>query len=188
MANMQDEQKEALLQLLKDTLARDGELRNEYQIGDKFRFIRDHLTLLLNNAEEHFAHHHEEEGNEEGLAEDETIVYVHLFNAQGMLLDTWKKMLLPKVFYEYSVNRPVYHEKPHVEALIRAKTNKMQHGYLAVVVKQEAVLHSDSLKDSLDNPLVKVKEGSLDIKRLLFFMHNEHEYLVGEDGVLIEKK
>src|SRR3990167_9684781 len=104
------------------------------------------------------------------------LVYVYLFNAHGLNFSSWQKMLSPSVFYEYSVNRPIYGEKAHVEAVIRNKTNKAQHGYLTIAVKKE-LISSESSKDALGNPLIKVKEGGLKIERLICFFHHNHEYV-----------
>src|SRR5579862_525601 len=131
------ELKNKLIELMQSVIKQDNELREKFQIGDKFRFIRDRLKALLTNVETSLAElKFEDEIKSESAAEDETIVYVYLFNAQGLVLQTWQKMVNGNVFYEHSVNRPIYTEKPHVEAFIRGKTNKAQHGYLSVVIKK----------------------------------------------------
>ena len=52
MSNESQIEKEKLLALIKLALQKDIELRASYHIQDKFRFIRDRLTALVNRVEE----------------------------------------------------------------------------------------------------------------------------------------
>ncbi|OGT58332.1 MAG: hypothetical protein A3F14_03440 [Gammaproteobacteria bacterium RIFCSPHIGHO2_12_FULL_43_28] len=190
-ANEANDQKKKLLDLVRDALQHDQTLRDKYQIGDKFRFIRDRISALLSRTEEHLIVEVLAENKAlSGAVHDEELVYVHLFNAQGLDIKTWQKMLNPSVFYEYSVNRPIYRDKSHIEAFIRSKANKAQHGYLTVAVKKEAIITTvkgEPAMDTIGHPLIKVKEGSLDAKRLISFIHNENEYTLSPEGVMIKK-
>lgn len=183
------EKKQQLLDLVKEVVAKDKTLRDQFKIGEKFRFIRDRLALLLTKVEESLIESQQEEANEkvDKIADDEIMVYVHLFNAQGLVLDSWQKLLLPSVFYEYSVNRPIYAEKSHIESFIRSKANKVQHGYLTVIIKKSAIMPSESNKDAIGNPLIKVKEGALSINQLCSFTHNHHDYTLNSNGQLVKK-
>jgi hypothetical protein len=127
-----------------------------------------------------------DEGNKQVVFEDEKVVYVYLFNAHGVDLQSWLKMLNPSVYYEYSVNRPIYGEKEYVDNLIRSRVTRVQHGYMAVAVKKTAILSTPetAVKDQLGNPLVKVKEGSLQPDRLITFTHNGIDYFLNDDGRL----
>ena len=88
----QKEQKEKLLQLMLDAMRLDAELRETYQVGDKFRFIRDRLNALKTNLDEHLSELQKKiEKGPDAPAEHEMLVYVYLFNAQGVLLQTWQK-------------------------------------------------------------------------------------------------
>lgn len=182
MSNDADEN-ERLLKLVRAAITHDKELREKYQIGEKFRFISDRLNALLTRIEESVdAFKKKSELKTDTLSEDETLVYIYLYNAQGLVLQTWQKMLVPSVFYEYSVNRPVYNEKSHIEAVIRAKANKNQHGYIAVAIKKSDILPPtpgmELSKDSLGNPIIKVREGSLSFDKMISFTHNNINYKV----------
>ena len=185
-----EEQREKLLKLMRAALQHDNELRDKYQVGEKFRFIRDRLQALQARVEESLiALQKQAEQAPEQMAEDEILVYVHLFNAQGLALQSWQKMLNPSVFYEYSVNRPIYAGQVAVEAFIRLKPNKFQHGYLIFAVKKVDILPAgdDQLKDNLGNLIIKVREGSLRVNRLISFMHNDNEYTLSANGELTKK-
>jgi hypothetical protein len=181
------ELKEKLMQIVNEAVSVDAKLRADLNIGDKFRFIRDRLQALKQQVEETLQTIKvEETGTKQVIADDEQLVYVYLFNAHGIDTQSWMKMLHPSVYYEHSVNRPIYGAKEHVEMVIRNKSNRVQHGYLEVAVKKTAILNKDdeSLKDSLGNPLLKIKEGSLLPERLICLTHNGNLYCVDENGRL----
>lgn len=181
---------EKLLQLMHETVQQDAALRTKLNVGDKFRFIRDRLVALVARIEENLALLQQEaEQKQEALAEDEALIFVHLFNAHGLMVQTWQKMVHPSVFYEYSVNRPIYSEKIHIESFIRAKTNKVQHAFLTIAVKKHDIVSiaSEAMKDPIGHPLIKVREGSLKPNRLLLFTHNGLDYEVNQSGLLVKK-
>ncbi len=191
MPTSKDDQKDKLLALVREAVEQDKALREKYQIGDKFRFIRERLQALLLRVEESFISHQNE--SKQAMIEvlpDEVCVYVYLYNAQGILFPSWQKMLHPSVFYEYSVNRPIYSEKPQVESFIRSKSNKMQHGYVVFAVKKDEIIQegADIGKDTIGNKLIKVKEGALRANKFLSFTHNNIEYVINAEGELVKKE
>lgn len=191
MSNENKGLKEELLKLLRLAVEKDKALRETYKIGDKFRFIKDRLSALQTHVQESLATIKiEEKAVSDKIAEDEVLVYVYIYNTHGVSLPSWRNMLTPEVFYEYSVNRPIYQDKTSVEGFIRSKPNKSQHAYLTIAVKKEFVLKSKEewMKDSLGQSLIKVKEGSLSTNRLLAFTHNGIDYSLSESGEFIKKK
>jgi intracellular multiplication protein IcmQ len=192
MSNETKDQQEKLLQLIREAVQQDQDLREKYQLGGKFRFISDRLNALVGHVEENISLLKKETiKSQDEPTEDETFVYIYLYNAQGLVFKTWQKMLSPSVFYEYSVNRPIYTDKAFVEAFIRSKQNKVQHGFLTVIIKKIDILKTpqglEPPKDQIGNPLIKVREGTLLFKRLVSFTHNGHEYIVNEEGEIVKK-
>lgn len=178
------------LQLVRASAEKDEELRKKYDMENKFRFVRERVQTLLSNLEQESAStayliKNESKG---GLLDDEMAVYVYLYNAKGLALLNWQNMLVPKVFYEYSVNRPIYTEKSYIETLLRSKSNRSQHAYLTVAIKATDIIQAEvKLKDNLGNPLVKIREGSLLFNKLLAFTYDGEEYILNERGELIKK-
>jgi intracellular multiplication protein IcmQ len=186
MSINEKEQREKLINIIREAVAGDNALREKFQVGDKFRFVRDRLQALLDQLEQH-AETKQAEEIKRGvtLVEDEILIYVYLYNAQGVTLQTWVNMLTPKLFYEYSVNRPIYLDKNHIESLIRSKSNKMQHAFLTVAIKQKDVIQNDRLpQDVLGHVIVKVREGSLKFERFIVLTHNENDYILDQSGIL----
>lgn len=181
------ELKEKLLQLIHDAVNQDAKLRSDLQIGDKFRFIRESLHALQSHVDEAMQTIKvETQENKDVLAEDEQLVYVYLFNAHGIELQSWIKMMHPSVYYEHSVNRPIYDRKEQIESVIRSKANRIQHGYLTIAIKKACILKRDdeAVKDNIGNPVLKIKEGSLKPDRLISLTHNGHSYVLNENGAL----
>lgn len=193
MADDNKDSAEKLRSIIHDAIHEEQVLRDKYQIGDKFRFVRDKLVALQEKilAELQEIELKTEHTSSE-LAADEMLVYVYLFNTQGLSLPSWHKLLHPSVLYEYSVNRPIYQDKDQIESFIRSRTNKVQHGYLTVAVKKDALLvpaaEGAVAHDAIGNPLCKIREGSLKFERLLGFKHNDQDYTVKEDGRMIKKE
>lgn len=181
------ESKEKLLQIISQAVSQDIALREQLQIGDKFRFIRDRLAALKQQIEDALRDIKvEAEETKPLVGESEQLIYIYLFNAHGIDVSSWLKMLHPSVYYDHSVNRPIYGEKEHVEAVIRSKTNRIQHGYLTMAVKKDQIIRQgdEAKKDSLGHPLLKIKEGALQPNRLVSFTHNGTDYTLNEDGDL----
>lgn len=183
------ELKEQLEKLIQDALSKDKSLREEFGVGEKFRFVKDKLAALESSVEDALASVKiiEDEAKQD-LEEDEAEVYVYIFNAHGIDVQTWTKMLHPSVYFEYSVNRPIYESKDHIESVIRNKPNKTQHGYMTVGIKKEDIIinSEQGQKDSAGVPMIKVREGSLKPEKFINFTHNDIEYFMGDDGKLIK--
>ena len=182
--NYEKEQNIKLLALLKKATEQDESLREKYQLGDKFKFIREKLRSIFAQVETEISDvAHDVKLPEKKLHNDEISLYVYLYNAKGALLANWQPLLTPKVFYEYSVNRPIFKEKKMVTQFIKLKASPLQHGYLTVAVHPGDVV--DTYQDSQGATLVRVKEGSLHYSKLLMFTHNEQDYVLDSEGRLV---
>ena len=125
----------------------DEALREKYEIENKFRFVRDRLRIILENLEEkesQLALKLKKDETDTELRDDEIVVYVYLYNANGIALSSWYNMLTPKVFLEYSVNRPIYTDRSQIDNLLKLKNNKAQHAYLMVAVKAVDILRAEA--------------------------------------------
>jgi intracellular multiplication protein IcmQ len=191
--NTEEEQLAKLISIIQEAIQRDQQLRQTYGVGEKFIFIRDRLQALLGEIERATSATSEKKSRqlrEVQVEEDEILVFIHLYNAQGLSLRTWEAMITPRAFFDFSVNRPIYKEKAHIEAFIHTKANKAQHAYLTIAMKIERVLpvhHEEGVKDVLGNVLIKIKEGSLRPEKLVSFTHNKIEYQLSDTGDLIVK-
>ena len=176
--------------LIDDMIKYDQKLREQYQMGNKFIFVHDRLKMLSMYAEMHSSASPTHKEKKEGFKKEdsEVFVYVYLFNAHGLHLATWMRMLSPTLFYDHSINRPIYQDKTQVEGFIARKPNRAQHGYLTVVVNKNDILPGTSdapLKDMYGYPLIKVKEGTLHFDKCTSFTHQGHDYQLTNKGEMI---
>ncbi len=193
LMSMEDEvqEYEKLIQLIRETIQHDKDLRAKYDVAEKFRFVRDRLEGLLTHLEEQakVLRGEEKTVRHEEDATGKILAYVYLYNAQGAVLRSWLTLLTPRVFYEYSVNRPIYNEKNSIESLIRSKPNKQQHAYLTVKINQNDILSlpESAPKDALGSALGKIREGSLRFENLVAFTHNGQDYGLSLQGEFVKK-
>jgi hypothetical protein len=183
MSDIENEsmQNEKILQLMRQAIEEDEKLREKYEIGDKFRFVRERLKGLFDTIEKEVSTTLAvAKKTDKVLSSDELPVYVYLYNSKGMDFRSWSNMLAPKVFYEYSVNRPIYKDKSAIDEFLKLKTNKTQHAYLTI-----AIYPSDIISE--EGGMVRIREGSLRFERLLGFTHNDQEYILNERGGLVKK-
>lgn len=175
-----------VLEMVRDVIKFDEELRVKYKIENKFRFVRERLQTLLEKLEKESKS--KEKVTKEiarGPKENEIVVYVYLYNAHGANLKSWQNMLVSEAFYEYSVNRPIYAEKKYLDLLLRSKTNKSQHAFMSVAVPTDDIIQTAVAKqDTVGNPVIRVKEGSLHFDALILFTHNGHDYKLSPEGEL----
>jgi hypothetical protein len=181
-----------LIELMRETISRDEALRQQYEVGTKFRFVSDKLNILMDHLEKRVRSVEKEiKKAKPDIKENLITLYVYLYNAQGLVLRNWLNMLIPKVFYEYSVNRPIYADKSQIESLIRTKSDKVQHAYITISVNEADIIQSkdESMqrKDALGSPLIRVKEGALHFDKLILFTHNGIEYTLNDEGELIKR-
>ena len=192
MSDGEKKLKEELLKLVQEVIQKDQSTREEFQVGDKFRFVRDRLRALEAKLQESIAQVDvETEKRTVKILEDEISVYVYIYNAQGIAFPTWQKMVNPSVFYEYSVNRPIYAEEAEVLSFIRSRPNKPQHGYLNFVIKKQDILplgvDEKPSQDANGTTLLKIKEGSLRTEKLIWFKHQDQIYVLNPLGQLVKK-
>ena len=172
-----------LTDLVGQILKSDTALREKFEVGQRFQFIHERLHILHSSVELLAQGEESGENVKEGGKKDTSWVgqpvYVYLYNAEGAVLRTWTAMLTPRAFYEYSVNRPVYAEKTHVESIIALKPNPQQHAYVTIAVRPEDIVRTSEA-------VIKVKEGALTIEKLILFTHNGQDF-VFEQGELVRK-
>lgn len=186
------ESDEQVATILQEAIDHEKKLRDECDIGVRFNIIRSQLQGLHQRVENSI---HEGEAPVEKpksaspeLADDETLVYVYLFNAQGDTFATWKKFLTPRVLIEHSVNRPIYQELDQVEAVLRSRSMPARNAYIAVSVKKADILQSrqgSTFKDQFGFPLLRLRQGSLEVGNIKAFVHQGKSYQLTADEQLI---
>ena len=185
------DQARALDALLAELSQADQRLREQYQVDNKFQFIRNNIQTVRDQIKTLIEAHTAPTDHPSHTADpndNEVPVYVYLYNTNGIDLTTWKNMFTTSLLYDHSINRPIYQEQIQIEGFIKRKANQTQHGYLTVIVNRNDMLTSSVSKDAYGSPIIKVKEGSLSFNKPVLFTHNGHTYIVHPSGELTEKK
>lgn len=171
-------------QIIQDAVQAEQQLRQNYDIGVRFNILKTQLQSLANKIDAELGstkqpiinHTHANE-----LPEDETLVYVSLFNAQGNILNSWQKLLEPKALYDHSVNRPIYASQKEIEEMLRNKTNKDQNAYFIITVNKNDIMANEettTLRDPNGFPLLRLKQGALKKGNIKLFVHNGISYAI----------
>lgn len=179
------EQHANLIQLIRSLIQHDNDLREKYQVGNRFVFVRTGLQNLLSKLEANTMVAIQQPTHETVELSNLITVYVYLYNAQGLQVRTWSALLTPKALYEHSVNRPVFYDKQSIENALRTKSNAAQHAYLAVQIEENQIIPPLPAESGI--PAIKVREGSFRQERILAFFHNGQEYVLDEHGELVKK-
>jgi len=181
-----------LLEELDNIVNLEKDLRQHCGIGSKFKVVREQLQNILQKYVKkimQFQKAVKDSGKHiDILAQDEMLVYVYLFNAQGATLKNWENLLLPQALIDHSVNRPIYSGQQQIEKMLRTKQNKTQHAYLIVAIRKNCALQTEenkTLSDQYGFPLLRIKQGALEIDKIKKFVHNDHEYKVSDKGMLL---
>ncbi len=197
--SQQDEDKEVyekLKVLLEEALERDKVLREKFKAGDKFDIVPKKLQNILAEVEENLKKIaglalSSKARRPDVLAADETVVYVYLFNGSGKDLSSWLSMFTKDALFGYSVNRPIYGEREHIEKLLESRMPLENNAALAMRVKKTDVVQQEEAAfahDPLEQPLIRVREGVFKVENIQYFQHTRQQYRVDERGKLRVKK
>lgn len=184
-----EKRKLRLLNYLKSLVAKDSALREKHNIGDRYKVIATRLRGLVQfverNTDMEKALEQLSSQSKDELSDSQTLVYVYLFNANGRWLQRWAQMFSEKNLYEYGFNRPIYSSEKAVQSYINSRKFKDEHAYVAVVVNKDDVSEGQAhLTDSLEQPLIKIKEAALLMDNISYFWHKEEKYSLVRDQLV----
>lgn len=183
-----------LVKELNNIVSMEKKLRQQCGIGARFKVISAQLEgtfkKFSDRAKKIQQAMQQDEVKADTLSEDEVLIYVHLFNAQGSSLKNWQNLLLPHAMVNHSVNRPIYSKRNDIEKVLKIKPNKAQHSYLVVAVKKTDIVSAgkkEILHDNQGFELLRIKHGSLERNKIVEFVHDEKVYEVNSQGELSKK-
>ncbi|MFY7697394.1 MAG: Dot/Icm secretion system protein IcmQ [Legionella sp.] len=104
-------------------------------------------------------------------------VFIVLYSSDGANIASWERILvnLPKQM----VSRPVYAQEKDAKDIIKVKENKVNEAYVSFFVGPEDIMSLEadkSLKDKLGRGLLSLKDKSLRIENMNFFVHQSGVY------------
>lgn len=176
---LSDEQNEAILKAL-DEAIQDGPWDQSNflrAIGKNLQDIRENFLNQLgarSQAQIRAEMHH---ANRMALRSGQQEVFVSLYSADGSNFQTWERIIanLPRQI----ISRPIYVEEEHVRTVIKTKENKQNEAYVAIYINQSSIISlppDKALNDKLGNPLLTLKDRTLDLENISRFVHLNHIY------------
>lgn len=169
-----------VIQTVKQAIRDDQARRKKFNMGDKHGFVSEKLQTLLKNLEANLDCSEEARIDlppwHREIANNERVVFIYLYNAQGKQPNVWEQLLSNKSIKEYSFNRPTYTTRADVENILAQRDNSPNHAFISVVVKKNHIIESADLVDSLGGKRVRLLEGSLDADNIIEFIHHGKAY------------
>lgn len=171
---LSDEQNEAVLKALDEAIKNGPWDQSNFlrAIGTNLNEIRDNFVSQLGTrsqaqmkADTHLA-------QRMALRSGQQEVFVSLYSADGSNLQSWERIVanLPRQM----ISRPIYTSEEHVKELIKTKDNKQNEAYLVIYINQSDViplLGEKALSDKLGNPLLTLKDKTLNLENISRFVH-----------------
>lgn len=115
---------------------------------------------------------------------DQDEAFVSLYNADGINLEKWTKLLL--ALDKQIVTRPVYGSENEIRGIMRAKTVRKNDAYAAFYVNKADIIQPKEGKvpmDRMGNPLLMLRDSALKMENITRFCHETGVYVL-RGGVL----
>lgn len=121
------------------------------------------------------------------LEKDHIKIYISLYQSEGSNIKAWQRML--KSLANYSISRPVYNDEEQVREMIRSKPEIQRHAYAIVAIPQNGIIHLEKpTVDKFNHELLTLKEGAVQLKNIIEFVHaNEKRYVFRDDKLILLK-
>lgn len=181
------------IKLCKEIVSCIDEILNNESWEDSL-FIRNSLKPLKNLREraltllEQVAPSVKIEAESEcSIAEDRVLLYISLYQQDGLNMKKWELQL--KSIECYLAGRPVYQQEEEVKKMIRLKLSQASEAYIVISAKKSAIQNDSFHPQRLDrcgNPLVSIAAGNITASDILEFIHEDRRYRF-VDGKLIPK-
>lgn len=176
-----------LYRLISAAVEQEKTLREKYKIGERFNVIRTQLQSTFEKYKDEYeavnAQAKLSEKKERKPEENEVIVYLYLFNAQGNSVEAWQNMLTARALLDSSVNRPIYPNKEDIERVIRGRPNKTQHAYIEVIINKDDIL-DNKLHDQYQHTLWRIRQGAINLSNIISFYYRDKSYPVKQGKIM----
>ena len=187
------QQNRQIIDLVREVIEEDKARREKFKIGEQYDFIPEKLQTILKRLEDNLDYSEEPITSSippwhRNIAEDEQVVFIYLYNAQGKDIHVWERLLSIKSLAEQCFSRPVYLNRSDAEKVLRHRDNAPQHAIVSVIVKKNHIITSQTLLDPLDNQQVRLTENSLKTDNLIELLHQEKTYYRDHRGRLTLKE
>lgn len=110
--------------------------------------------------------------NRMALRSDQQEIFISLYSSDGTNISSWERIIinLPRQM----ISRPIYSDEEHVKMLLKTKENKQNEAYVGIFINTTDLITlppDKALIDRLGNPLLTLKDKSLDLENISRFVH-----------------
>lgn len=156
-------------------------------IGKNLREIREGFANQLHDPGREKAKVVSHLANQTALRSGQHEIFIALYSSNGTNMQTWERILinLPKQM----ISRPIYDNEEDVNALIKTKENKNNEAYVSMYINESDILAISADRvpvDRLGKPLLTLKDKSLSLDNINFFVHVSGTYHYSH-GRLVKK-
>lgn len=120
------------------------------------------------------------------LENDETLVYISIFQSEGHNIRKWELQL--SSLRSHLLGRPVYEKEEDVQKVIRQKLIQISEAYVVVAIKQsdfQDFSYQEKRVDRSGNTLLTLKEKAVKPENIFKFIHQGKQYYFVK-GKLVE--
>ncbi|MGC1181615.1 Dot/Icm secretion system protein IcmQ [Legionella sp.] len=171
---LSDEQNEAILQALDEAIKNGPWDKSNFlrAIGKNLNDIRENFVEQLGSRTKEQIKEDIYLANRLALRSGQQEVFVSLYSSDGTNIQSWERIVsnLPRQM----ISRPIYADVEHVKALIKIKENKQNEAYIGIYINQKDIISlppDKILMDKLGNPLLTLKDKTLDLENISSFVH-----------------
>lgn len=141
-------------------------------IGKNLREVRENFASQLTTLGQDKSKIATHLANRIALRSGQQEIFISLYSSDGTNIQSWERILmnLPKQM----ISRPIYANEEGIKALIRTKENKNNEAYVSMYISQSDILPLSADKTSTDRlgqPLLALKDKSLTLDNINFFVH-----------------
>ncbi len=151
-------------------------------IGKNLREVRENFASQLTTLGQEKSKIATHLANRIALRSGQQEIFISLYSSDGTNIQAWERILmnLPKQM----ISRPIYANEEGIKALIRTKENKNNEAYVSMYISQSDILPLSVDKtstDKLGQPLLALKDKSLTLDNINFFIHLScvYQYIQG---------
>jgi intracellular multiplication protein IcmQ len=169
-----DKQTEAILKALDDAIKTGPWEQSNFlrAIGKSLNEIRDNFASKLSARSKEQIRDDAHLASRLALRSGQQEVFVSLYSTDGTNMQSWERIVanLPRQM----ISRPIYADEEHVKSCLKTKENKQNEAYVSIFINKTDIipLHPDKvLSDRLGNPLMTLKDKSLDVENINRFVH-----------------
>lgn len=111
-------------------------------------------------------------------------VYILLYNADGFNFAKWSSLVAS--IEKQAINRPVYLSESDAKSALRASLNKQNEAYLAIYVKENKIIETQTAKDRLGHQLVLLQDNSVYKENIYYFIHRSGLYHFQKNQLILQ--